>query len=681
MITGSRSGRSMGSTRTWPAALAAVLVLSACLASAPGACASTTFEFFNPTEGSIESGTVHIIIKCWDPAGLTRAVIDAGTQEGQITFSGLPTYAEATYDWDTVKEFNGTHTIAIHCWNGTGQVTDDGILVTVNNVGVPMIDFKEPGPNQVLDQSTGPVSVKARVTRGQGGGGVERISFSVDGSTLHSALYDPPADAVDYAYTWNMTGMRSGQHTLRIYAESELGKKSMSERTTYKLEAVRSRFYFAEGTTRGGFVTYLCIGNPDDVEACVIVDFMTTDSTQMKSYIVPALSRRTVDIGGAIGTGRDTCVTVTSDREVVVERPMYFDYRPNGTGGRAPGGGPGYDGGSDAMGATAPSPTWYFAEGTTRSGFDTYVCVENPQAEDAGMTIYYQVEGEGHRTRYNAVPALSRVTINVAEQIGRDKDFSMKLECDRAVVAERPMYFCYMGSGAANRYWTGGHVVMGITAPRAQYYFAEGATYGNFEEWLCLQNPNEFEITVDAIYMLDRGEVLQRSYPVNANQRRTISVGAEVGPDRDVSVTLSSTSGFVAERPMYFDYRGSRGYSYTGGHDVMGATHLTTSCYFAEGYTGPGFDQWFCILNPNDEDAEVTITYYLEGGGTVRKSHQAPARSRYTVYVNEDLGDGLSQSSLITSSLPIVAERPMYFLFQGQYSGGHDVVGFTPPTF
>ncbi len=57
------------------------------------------------------------------------------------------------------------------------------------------------------------------------------------------------------------------------------------------------------------------------------------------------------------------------------------------------------------------------------------------------------------------VPAHSRVTVNVNQAVGPDKDVSMHVTSDRAVVAERPMYFSY-GEGA----WTGGGCEMGYDA-------------------------------------------------------------------------------------------------------------------------------------------------------------------------------------------------------------------------
>ena len=50
----------------------------------------------------------------------------------------------------------------------------------------------------------------------------------------------------------------------------------------------------------------------------------------------------------------------------------------------------------------------------------------------------------------------------------------------------------------------------------------------------------------------------------------------------------------------------------TGGHNVAGGDRAAaTTWYFAEGYTGAGFDEYLTILNPNPTAAPVTLTYYL----------------------------------------------------------------------
>jgi hypothetical protein len=54
------------------------------------------------------------------------------------------------------------------------------------------------------------------------------------------------------------------------------------------------------------------------------------------------------------------------------------------------------------------------------------------------------------------------------------------------------------------------------------------------------------------------------------------------------------------------------------------------------------------------------------------------ANSRLTVNVNQDAGANQDISAKVSSDQPIITERPMYFNYQGVWTGGHDVVGFVP---
>jgi hypothetical protein len=45
------------------------------------------------------------------------------------------------------------------------------------------------------------------------------------------------------------------------------------------------------------------------------------------------------------------------------------------------------------------------------------------------------------------------------------------------------------------------------------------------------------------------------------------------------------------------------------------------------------------------------------------------------VDVNEEIGEGKDVSLHVQSTLPVVAERPMYFIYKDKWDGGHDVVG------
>ncbi len=66
--------------------------------------------------------------------------------------------------------------------------------------------------------------------------------------------------------------------------------------------------------------------------------------------------------------------------------------------------------------------------------------------------------------------------------------------------------------------------------------------------------------------------------------------------------------------------------------------------------------------------------------GTTQESEvEIGATSRITVNVNTAVGADKEVSVKITSDGPIVAERPMYFNYNGTWTGGHDVIGLAAP--
>ncbi len=438
---------------------------------------------------------------------------------------------------------------------------------------------------------------------------------------------------------------------------------SANQAVVVTFESDNYTFYFAEGYTGQGFQEYLCMCNPDATAANTLIAYMFPDGTsQTQKLSVAGNSRSTVDVNAAVGSDKSVSAKITSDRPIVLERPMYFNYQGK------------WSGGHDAVGATAPATTWYFAEGYTGPGFDEYICVLNPGGNASDLTFRFQTQeaGEITKTGYSVGPH-TRGTFKVNDVLGPDYQTSLKLESSQPVVAERPMYFNYQGA------WTGGHCVMGTPELSKGYYFAEGTTRTGFHEWLTLQNPNTTPITVDAVYQLGAGQGanVTKSYTIGAGERATVFVEREVGTEKDVSVKLTGDSDFLAERPMYFNYQGA----WTGGHCVIGASTASPQWFFAEGYTGSGFHEWLCLQNPGTSEATVEITYLTQETGALPvRTTKVPAGSRQTVFVNTDAGEGyqLSACLQVTAGPDVVVERPMYFNYSGKWTGGHDVVGYMP---
>ncbi|OFW56767.1 MAG: hypothetical protein A2W01_12450 [Candidatus Solincola sediminis] len=224
---------------------------------------------------------------------------------------------------------------------------------------------------------------------------------------------------------------------------------------------------------------------------------------------------------------------------------------------------------------------------------------------------------------------------------------------------------------------TGQQVFRKELAAPYTFYFAEGFTGANFQEYLTLGNPNAGPIQVTITYLFTGAAPQEQSVTVPGTSRATINVNSVVGSNKNVSLQVTSDSSFVAERPMYFNYQGA----WSGGHDVVGANMASTNWYFAEGYTGSGFDEWVCVLNPGTITANLTFRFQTqEEGEKVITGRTVPANSRETFKANDLLSGGSFQTSLkLESDSAIVAERPMYFNYQGKVSrnweGGHCVMG------
>jgi hypothetical protein len=84
---------------------------------------------------------------------------------------------------------------------------------------------------------------------------------------------------------------------------------------------------------------------------------------------------------------------------------------------------------------------WYFAVGTTREGFDEWLCVQNPQGEAVTADLTFMT-GEGDVVPYGIELAPhSRATVNVNLVLGSGRDVSVSVHSSRPIICERPMYF------------------------------------------------------------------------------------------------------------------------------------------------------------------------------------------------------------------------------------------------
>jgi SpoIID/LytB domain protein len=193
-----------------------------------------------------------------------------------------------------------------------------------------------------------------------------------------------------------------------------------------------------------------------------------------------------------------------------------------------------------------------------------------------------------------------------------------------------------------------------------------------FDEYILLSNPGVGNAAAQVKMHTATGKEKQVDVTLPPMSRRTVHVDEYFYND-EVSVQVQSDVGIIAERAMYFDYRGED----DGGSCEHGASSASTQWYLAEGYTAQAFDTWVLFFNPGGESAHVAIDLLREDGFTKRVEIDVAAGARATLSV--DGVEGFSSCSLsakVSADKPVVVERSMYFESWGR-RGGHVSLGTT----
>ncbi|MFH1149807.1 MAG: DUF5719 family protein [Actinomycetota bacterium] len=554
--------------------------------------------------------------------------------------------------------------------DGAPSVVDGYIVTSGQAAGA----WPAPGVNWTTcvsaDTTTGTTPEQVWTKSGMGGNNMS-VCISGDRVAVGQMTTSWPVTATD---TWllNMADGSTVWHSTEAgsppvatpYGLLSLGDGKM---ITFGGGTPASDFYFAEGTTRDGYQEWICLENPTEGAMDAQIDYMTdTGQTATQDVRLEPMTRTTVDVNLFMGSSLDVSAHVHGPGRFVAERAIYFET-------------PTMCGGEQVMGVTAPSKSLLYAEGTTRAGFQTWMALENPGESDANVVVTYLfADGSEPIQENRRVPAHSRMTVDVNAKVGADRDVSIAVTSSVPIVGERVMYFTLptpiLGVNPA-----GVHNCTGVEGGRTNWYFAEGTTRQNFSEWLCLMNPGAEDATATVQYLAPGGVLKTQTAPVPANSRFTVSVNQEVGPDADVGMLVTSDRPLVAERPMYFQFCpvDVAGQMWGGGHDSAGAPYSAYRWEFAEGCTRDGYQTFLCISNPGPTAAPVTIDYYIQtsdgGTETMTEEVSVSACSRITVFVNDSVGPGRDVAANVSSTVPVVVERPMYF--GGSRCGGGDSRG------
>jgi hypothetical protein len=318
------------------------------------------------------------------------------------------------------------------------------------------------------------------------------------------------------------------------------------------------------------------------------------------------------------------------------------------------------------------SNTWVLAEGAS-GFFNARFAIMNPGTDTAEITVKFLREGLDPIVLQYSVPGKSRKTINSTDISGLSwVSFSTEVTTQRGgVLVERTMTW-----GGGER-MDSAHTGKAVSGPRVDWYFAEGDTR-MFDTYLLLANANAFDVNVDVTYMTDDSQTVQETYTVAANARRTIYTNNVPGLSAgSFSIAVHASAPINTERAMYFSTPDAY---YKAGTDSAGVDSLSTQWFIAEGHTGGMFSEYILLANPNAAVATATVRFLRPTGAVITQRYQLNPSSRLTIYVNAIAGlEYTDVSASITSTLPIVAERSMYWPGQdsAQWYEGHNAAALS----
>ncbi|MBN1289171.1 MAG: hypothetical protein JXA49_06000, partial [Actinobacteria bacterium] len=276
----------------------------------------------------------------------------------------------------------------------------------------------------------------------------------------------------------------------------------------------------------------------------------------------------------------------------------------------------------------------------------------------------YMIEGKGPVTVDKVVPANSRRTYNMADDIGAE-DASIMVKSDIGVIPERAMY-------RNNR--RSGHDSIGSTKAQNDYFLAEGTSGWGFTTYVLVQNPNDQPADVAISYMTSNGPQTPPGFTMPPNSRKTVRVN-DILPGADFSTHVHGSLPIIAERAMYWN-------NGTGEacHDSIGMSAPASEFYLADGQTSAGRETWTLVQNPNPNDVVIQVMYLTPSGrNNPAFQDTIPANSRRTYFMADAgiTGRAGIKVTCMTEGSKIMCERAMYWNDRGAGTdslGGYDYI-------
>ena len=175
-----------------------------------------TVSMLSPGDGAVVSG----------PVGIAARASDASSGISKVDFrvDGTLIGSDTTYPygrmWKTTGMAPGPHTVEAAAYNRAGRTARAVVRVNVPGVSVPSVSIVSPVNGSTV---SGRVAISAIAT--DGGSGVARVDFRVDGSFIAKDSSSP------YGCMWDANRAQPGTHVVEATAKNRVGRVSVSRVT------------------------------------------------------------------------------------------------------------------------------------------------------------------------------------------------------------------------------------------------------------------------------------------------------------------------------------------------------------------------------------------------------------------------------------------------------------------
>lgn len=560
----------------------------------------------------------------------------------------------------------------------TGSGFRTGATVTLGSVPLTGVTVLSDG---VITGTTGPHApgtVDLVVRNPDGGTATRAAAFTYGASTCSVTQTDRDGDCL--ADDWEIT---FGLDPRSVVCPDGPRCDPDGDGVTNSQESIEGthprgfhRQYFAEGVSSDFFRTTFHIMAPGigQQAAQVQVRYLRQGDTMdgqatSTTFAMPVPSLRIVDPVAVLGAGSHEFATVIeSDVQLAASRTVTWDRTSYGS--------------HAETGVPTPSATWHFAEGATISGFNLFYLLSNPAATAAQVTMtYLRPFPLAPIVRQHAVPARGRVTVWVNHESPElaSEEMSASVTSSHPVLVERAMY-----RNRDGELFTSGHAATGVTAPRASWFFAEGATGAYFDTFLLVANPHAEDVTIRITYMLPDGGTRQELFVLGRQSRFNIWVDTRPGLENtafSARVDVLNGKTVFAERAMWWSGSAASWYE---GHVSAGAEAAGTQWVVSQGIDGgPGaYETYVLVANVGKSAASVQVDVVAEDGASDTQSISVAPESRMNLPIRVMFPAMAGRrfavvvSSVGTDPEPLVVEGSVYGGAGGlRWESGSSAVG------